>query len=56
MGYLRALHNEATKRGEDPNLPRYVAVSDFARFALHDLHGEHDSRVFPLEGLAKRNT
>ena len=53
MGYLRALHHEATRKGEEPNLPRYVAVSDFARFALHDLHGEHASLEFPLEDLWK---
>ena len=33
MGYLKAIRQEATKKGEDPNLPRYVAVSDFA---LHE--------------------
>lgn len=55
MGYLKAIHQEATKKGEDPNLPRYVAVSDFANFALHDLHGEHPSRVFPLEDLSKKD-
>ena len=36
MGYIQNLHN--TGRGEQA--PRYVLVSDFARFALHDLEPE----------------
>ena len=36
MGYIQNLHN--TDRGEQA--PRYVLVSDFARFALHDLEPE----------------
>jgi hypothetical protein len=33
MGYIQDLHNE----GREDEIPRYLLVSDFARFALHDL-------------------
>src|SRR5205823_2206779 len=36
LGYVQNLHNE----GRANEAPRYILVSDFARFALHDLEPE----------------
>ena len=41
--YIQDLLNE----GRDDEVPRYVIVSDFARFALYDLEPE-DDRPLPL--------
>ena len=48
MDYIQALKNE--KR--DKEVPRYVAISDFATMALHDLE-EGTSIEFPLADLVK---
>ncbi|KAA2284735.1 class I SAM-dependent DNA methyltransferase [Arenimonas fontis] len=37
----------------DAELPRYLLVSDFARFRLYDLEGEEAPLEFPLEELYK---
>lgn len=38
----------------DPELPRYVLVSDFARFRLYDLEGEEEPVEFALADLHKQ--
>lgn len=37
----------------DAELPRYLLVSDFARFRLYDLEGEAEAVEFPLKDLHK---
>jgi hypothetical protein len=39
---------------KERDLPRYVLVSDFARFRLFDLEGEQDPVEFPLKDLHKQ--
>lgn len=39
---------------KDRDLPRYVLVSDFARFRLYDLDGEEEPVEFPLKDLHKQ--
>jgi hypothetical protein len=39
--------NDLVKDGREPDVPRYVIVSDFARIVLHDL--EADSAALPVE-------
>ena len=53
FGYIQDLLNE----GRADDVPRYVIVSDFARFALYDLEPE-DDRPLPLfagTGSKRRN-
>jgi hypothetical protein len=59
--YIRDLHRE----GREAEIPRYVIISDFARFALHDLEPEEQKKLplfdqyrvesieFPLDELHK---
>ncbi|MCY2950851.1 MAG: class I SAM-dependent DNA methyltransferase [Planctomycetota bacterium] len=52
INYIQNLHNE--NRRDD--IPRYILVSDFARFALHDLEPdspEHETLAFDLKDLPK---
>ena len=37
----------------DAELPRYLLVSDFARFRLYDLEGDEEPVEFPLKELWK---
>jgi hypothetical protein len=46
MEYIRGLKDE----GRDEEIPRYIVLSDFARFALHDLE-EDNSIAFELKDL-----
>ncbi len=53
IGYIQNLQNEG--RGDE--VPRYIVVSDFARFALHDLEEPDTSRQsieFPLADLPQQ--
>jgi hypothetical protein len=53
MGYIQSLHNDG--RGDE--VPRYILVSDFARFALHDLEpeeGRPETVEFRLEDFPEQ--
>lgn len=50
IGYIQNLHND----GRGNEAPRYILVSDFARFALHDLEheeGQPGTIEFPMQSL-----
>lgn len=47
MAYIRALKDS----GRDPEIPRWLIISDFARIALHDLEPEQDANSPRLQRL-----
>ena len=50
------VHPGPAQRGTPGQVPRYVIVSDFARFALHDLEPEDDTLpLFPGTGSRRLN-